>query len=99
MTPWATQLRRHIVGLESLAGSARKQRPMHRVAAGLRDDVHHESGGLRLTQSTRRGERHFLRLSHVYVVGGGRVAAGRTPDSQPIQQQPAFLLTAAVNGK
>ena len=41
------QLRRQVVGLKSLAGSAREQRPAHRVAAGLRDDVHHESGGFR----------------------------------------------------
>ena len=68
-----------------------------RVAAGLRHDVHHQSGGLRLAQTARGRERHFLRVADVGDVVRRLVAAGRIADVEPVDRQAALVVAAAVD--
>ena len=92
--------RRHarpVVGLELLAGPAVEHGAVHLVAAGLRDDVHDETGRLGLAESAGRGERNLLRVADVGHVRWRLAAAGRVAHIQAIHPHAALVGPSPMN--
>ena len=93
------QFRGDVIRLECFAGTAGEERSAHRVATGLRDDVHHKTGSLGFSERARCRQRDLLRLPDIEAVAGRRVTARRTTDVQPIEEEPPFSRATTVNGK
>src|SRR4029453_17308667 len=73
-----------VAGLEPLAGPAEKQRPMRRVAAGLRYDVHDEPTCFDLAQLARAGKGDLFGGAGVQHIAGRGIAGGGTPDREAV---------------
>ena len=97
------QRRRHdagsggVVGLQVLAAAAVEQGSLQRVAAGLRDDVHHQSGGFRFAEAARSRERDLLRVADVNGVARGLIAARRVADVETVNGHAPFVVPAAMD--
>ena len=67
----------------------------HRVAAGLRDDVHRGSADFGFAEAARARQRDFLRVADVGDVGRDAAAVECRPDADAVQLKAAFVAASA----
>ncbi len=86
-----------IVRLHVLRKARDERQARQPVTTLPRDDVHLQTGGFRLAQTTRCGHRHFRGVADVGGVVRRLIAAGRVADVESIDSQTRFDTPAAVD--